>query len=318
MEQQVEQPAQGADSDGPMDALLDRVTGSETEESQQDAQEQGGEQAEQQQDTETPEGQQGEQTETAPALEEVEWEGEKFQLPPKLKSALMRQQDYTQKTQAVAERERMVALHQQRQQIEGQFQQSVQSEIQTLTELETAIKQYNNVDWQALDTDSLVKTRHALDMLKERRDQVKGQLETKRGEFNTQLQENVQQSLRQANEYLTKSIPKWGPETQKEIMSYGLNEGYSDVELGSIRDPRIIKSLWKAHQWDKLQAGKTIAAKRASGVPPVLKPGAAKPAPSAQSQTASAIKELHQAKDPTRKKELFDRAMDLKLSRMLK
>ena len=313
-QQQVEQTAP-ADSTDTIDAKLDRFFPSEEQQPQQTPEEQGGEQAaEQTTETEA----EATETETQPALEEVEFEGAKYQLPPSIKSALMRQQDYTQKTQQVAERERMVALQIQRQQLEQTFQQSVGPETQALHELESAIKQYSNVDWQALDTDSLVKTRHALDMLKERRDEVRQQIEGKRGQFESQVQEVNQKSLKQANEYLQKAIPKWGPEVQQELMGYGQTEGYTDVELGSIRDPRIIKTLYKAKQWDALQAGKSLAAKRATGVPPVVKPGATKPAASLDSQKAEAIKQLHQAKDPDRKRELFDKALDLKLSRMFK
>ena len=315
MEQKVEQPAQ-ADSAGDIDSKLDRFFAPEPEEQpQQDTQTQGDEQAaEQTQETEA----QATETETQAALEEVEFEGAKYQLPPSIKSALMRQQDYTQKTQQVAERERMVALQIQRQQIEQTFQQSVATESQSLSELEAAIRQYNNVDWQSLDTDSLVKTRHALDMLKERRDEVKKQIDGKRGDFERQVQEVNQKSLQQANEYLGKAIPKWGVEVQKELLSYGQTEGYTDVELGSIRDPRIIKTLWKAKQWDGLQAGKSLAKNRVQSAPPVVKPGAAKPAASLETQKADTLKQLHQSKDPSRKKELFDKALDLKLSRMLK
>lgn len=309
--EQVEQTA-SADSTDSVDAKLDRFFGPDEEQTQQTGQEQSEEQAvEQTQETE----QSGE--ETQPALEEVEWEGQKYQLPPVLKSALMRQQDYTQKTQAVAERERMVALQNQRQQIEGQFQQSIGPELQALNSLEAAIQQYHNVDWQALDTDALVKTRHNLDMLKERRNDVQKAIEGKRGEFDQRLQAVNREAMQKANEVLARSIPKWGPETQKELSSYGQSEGYTDVELGNIRDPRLIKTLWKASQWDKLQAGKPLAAKRASGVPPVVRPGATKPVASQGAQLSDTVKQLHQAKDPTKKKELFDKAVDLKLSRML-
>lgn len=297
-----------------MDALLDRVMGPDEEIQQEPAQEQGEEQAVEQ----SQEASEESEVETQPALEEVEWEGKQYQLPPELKSALMRQQDYTQKTQAVAERERMVALQVQRQQIEGQFQQATAPESQALAELEAAIKQYNNVDWQQLDTDSLVKTRHALDMLKERRGELQKALDGKRAEFEQHMQGIQREALQKANEFLTRSIPKWGVEVQKELMSYGQTEGYSDVELGAIRDPRLIKTLWKAKQWDQLQAGKTVAAKRASGVPPVVKPGATKSAPSAQVQYADTVKQLNQAKDQGRKKELVGRAIDLKLDRMFK
>jgi hypothetical protein len=312
METQVEQTATVADSTDPMDALMDRITGSEEQEVQPEPQEQGAEQAAEQ-TTEAVEA-----TETQPALEEVEWEGAKYQLPPQLKSALMRQQDYTQKTQAVAERERMVALHQQRQQIEGAFQQSVSQEQIQLHQLEAAIKQYENVNWQQLDTDTLVRTKHQLDSIRDQRDQVKQALDGKRQQFEAQVQDLTRQALAKANEVLQRAIPKWGPEVQRDLMSYGQNEGFTDVELGSIRDPRLIKTMWKAQQWDKLQAGKTVAAKRASGVPPVLKPGAAKPVASPQAQYADTVKQLHQAKDPERKKALLDKSIDLKLDRMFK
>jgi hypothetical protein len=312
-QEQVEQTTDVVDSTDSMDAKLDRFFEPEEQQTQQDAQTQGEEQATEQT---TDEGQTD--SETQAALEEVEWEGQKYQLPPVLKSALMRQQDYTQKTQEVSEQRRMVELQIQRQNIEQLFQQSVGPENAALAELEAAIKQYNNVDWQALDTDSLVKTRHALDMLKERRSEVQKQMEGKRGEFDGKMREVNQKSLQQANEYLSKAIPKWGVEVQTELMGYGQKEGYTDVELGSIRDPRIIKSLWKAQQWDKLQAAKPIAAKRASGVPPVLKPGATKPVASLDAQRADTLKQLHQAKDPSKRKELFDKALDLKLDRMFK
>lgn len=310
MEQQVEQTAPAADSTDSVDAKLDRFFEPEEQQAEQQTQQtdqtQVGEQA-------------AEQTsETQAALEEIDFEGERFQVPPKLKAAFMRQADYTQKTQAVAERERMVALHQQRQQIEQQFQQHVQPEMTALNELEAAIKQYDNVNWQALDTDTLVKTRHSLDMLKERREQMREAINGKRGEFEGKMREAHQKSLAEANQFLSRHIPKWGPEVQNALLSYGQGEGYSDVELGSIRDPRLIRTLWKAQQYDALQAGKSIAAKRATSASPVVKPGASQQQTSAAQQYGDTVKQLHQAKDPNRKKDLLDKAIDLKLGRFLK
>jgi hypothetical protein len=309
LDQNVEQtaPADSADS---VDAKLDRFFEPEQPEVQQATTEQGVEQAVEQ-TTEAV-------TETQPTLEEVEYEGARYQLPPELKSALMRQQDYTRKTQEVSERERMVALKQQQQQLEQAFHQSVSPENQALAELDAAIKQYNQVNWQALDTDSLVKTRHALDMLKERRSEVEKQVEQKRTKFNEDYVRLNQETVKKANEYLSRHIPKWGAEAMKEIMEHGQTEGYTDVELSSIRDPRLIKTLWKAGQWDKLQAAKPLAQKRTTGVPPIVKPGSTKPVASLEAQKAETVKQLHQAKDPSRKKDLFDKALDLKLSRMFK
>jgi hypothetical protein len=61
----------------------------------------------------TNESPQGEDS-TAPSFEEVEYEGELYQVPPKLKEAIIRQSDYTKKTQEVAETRKLIE-HQQSQ-----------------------------------------------------------------------------------------------------------------------------------------------------------------------------------------------------------
>ena len=42
------------------------------------------------------------------ALAEIEWEGERYQVPSKLKGAFLQNADYTQKTQTLAERTRQM------------------------------------------------------------------------------------------------------------------------------------------------------------------------------------------------------------------
>lgn len=218
-----------------------------------------------------------------PELVEVEFSGKQYKLPPELKDALMAQSDYTRKTQEVAEQRRMIEHQKQIQQQEAQFQQTVAPELQQLQQLDWQLAAYKGLDWTSMDTETMTRTRVAMDQLKDARGDLVNALNTKRNEFTQQRQNLLRQATDRANEYLKRHIPNWGAETGRELTSYGMNEGFTDVELNAVTDPRFIKMLWKANQWDKLKSQQGTATRRADKAPPVAKPGASKP----QSQSAS-------------------------------
>jgi len=313
MSEVTEQPAQ-ADSETSIDAKLDRFFPSEEP------------QEETQQTAETPAAEQpAEEPVEAPAdsEEEIEWEGLKLKLPKeaatKWKSTAEGYKDYTRKTQEVADARRMVELQQQQRQIEVAFQQAASQDLSEKAELEAALKQYKNVQWQTLDFETTMRTKLAEGELKERLAEVTKRLDGKQKEFEQHVNGVRNQLARQAFDALTRQVPKWSKETHEGVLNYGKSVGLSDHEVGQLSlDPRLVSAFYKAQQWDQLQAAKPLAAKRAAGVPPVVKPGATKPVASAQAQYADTVKQLHQAKDPERKKALLDKSLDLKLDRMFK
>jgi hypothetical protein len=288
--EQTEQPQAGSEQPSIEDRIADKLYGP-SEEPEVETTEQPAESAavEEGQPQEAP---------AAPALEEVEWEGEKFQLPAKIKSALMAQSDYTVKTQEVAEQRRMLDLRVQSMQLDQQFQQSVSQEVSQLNALDFQISQFNNVNWGALDTDSMMRAKHQLDTLKEQKQAVVQQIQGKRQEYDGKIQNVTREAQKKGEEFLRKAIPSWGPEVQKEIASYGTNEGYSDVELSSLNDPRMVKTLWKASQWDKLQSTKGKTLQKAAEAPPVVKPGASTQQTAKANSENAYRKALREAKTP--------------------
>lgn len=308
MAEQGEQPAEpeSQDGDAALDALVGRVEGPSSEPAQETAPEQPAEAEGGEQPSETP---------TQEEFDEIEFEAERYKVPKKLKDAFLRQSDYTKKTQEVAEARSMVALQIQAMQQEQQFQTAIAPDTVQLQQLDAAIRQYNGIDWSQLTTDQLVHTKHQLDQLKEKKGEVERAIASKRHQFNQHLTKVQAEQSAKANEWLAKQIPSWGAETVKALNSYGAQEGFTAEELGSIRDPRYVKTLWKAQQYDKLMADKNTVTKRAQGVPPVIKPNSV-PAQSKDGGLSEAVKQLHQAKDPKRKGELFDKALELKMRRM--
>lgn len=254
-----------------------------------------------------------EETPAVPALEEVEFEGEKYQLPPKLKSALMAKHDYTVKTQEVAEQRRMVEMRAQAMQHEAHFQQSVAQELNQLSQLDAQIAQYNDVNWSGLGAEDMMRARFALDKLKEDRNNLAQQLQGKRGEFDQKIHSLRVEARNKGEAFLKGKIPNWGPDVQKELQAYGTAEGYSDVELAGVVDPRIINTLWKASQWDKLQSQKGKVLQKAQQAPPVLKPGASSTQTAKATQEATYRKSLREAKTPQERSQIIQARFATKL-----
>ncbi len=187
---------------------------------------------------------------------EVEYEGETYKLPPKLKEAVIRQSDYTKKTQEVAQQRQLYEQTLQQTklwQMDRQFSESVATEQAQLSALDSALKQFDALDWRNMSTDDIVRTKLELDRLKEQRQAVEKSIDGKRGQFQQAVAQHQQQLIRQGQEFLTKAIPGWNDSLAKEVVSHAISDGYTEAEVQSILDPRNVKTLWKAMQYDKLQ-----------------------------------------------------------------
>jgi hypothetical protein len=188
---------------------------------------------------------------------EAEIDGEKFTLPKKLEKSFMQEKDYTQKSQSLAEQRRTLDLvHDQARiaQMSQKFQGEVAPELQQLHMLETVIKQAQSQDWSSMQTEELLRKRLELDNLREQRNTLFQAVQAKHQEFTQKQQGEYDQLKTKSLEMIKKRIPTWTEATAKEIREHALNDGYTEAELASILDPRHAVTLWKAQQFDKLQA----------------------------------------------------------------
>lgn len=209
------------------------------------------------------------------SLEEIDWEdGQKYRVPKPLKEGFMRQQDYTRKTQELAELRKHAQVAAEAANAMQQFQAATADEQRELARVQSDIERYKSLDWSSLDTDTYIKAKHQLDTLKERAGEIQQGLGAKAQQFTNWRQQQAHQVLQSGENYLKQTIPGWGVEAKQEVRSQALASGYTDAELEQVIDPRFVRLAWKAAQFDKLQAGKTAAVQQASKAPPVLKPGA--------------------------------------------
>lgn len=259
----VEQPVAESTEKSLEDRIAEKLFGP-SEEQEEAAEEQQPEDAGDQPAEETPQ---------EPEVVEVEFNGKQYKVPAEIKDSLMAQSDYTRKTQEVAEQRRLLDQQVMIQQQESQFRQAVEPEVDQLKQLDSQIKQYKALDWSSMDFETMTRTRMAMEQVKDARDEIKQTLEQKREQFNQYRQKVLSEVTQKGHEYLKKHIPNWSQDVGQELTKYGIQEGYSDVELSNLNDPRIIKTLWKARQWDALQSQKGVV-KVPTKAAPSVKPGA--------------------------------------------
>lgn len=247
--------------------------------------------------TEAVEEQAEEQPQDEPAVEVVDLDGKKLEIPagtpPELVASVQRmaadlKADYTRKTQATAEQHK--AIEQRAQALQAQQAALVQS-FDKAVELKQAVsrvQQFQQVDWQALaDADPAQATK-----LMAAYQTAQAEVQAKQAEWQSVQQQQQQmtaqeraQSLRQAAQKLKEAIPEFSADLAKKISDATVkNYGFAPDELANITDPRLVQILNDARQWRDLQATKPKAVQKVAQAPKVIKPG--QPRPNAPSQAA--------------------------------
>jgi len=230
--------------------------------------EQSAELATEDQGTEEADGQQ-------PDYEEIDWEGEKFQVPAKLKPALMMQSDYTRKTQEIAEVRKALEAEKFQLQANVHFTQQVQPLLQKQQELLSYKEQAKKIDWTQLTTDQKIDLDRELRNI----DNQLGELNNSLGSQYEQHQANIGRAVTSAvmntEQYMAQKVPGWNNSEGAKLRNYGLQLGIPEMKLnaGWFTDPVATEVMHKALKWDELQAGKPSVTNRASNAPPVVKPG---------------------------------------------
>lgn len=227
----------------------------------------------------------------AEELEEVEYEGKTHRIPREIKDAVLRHADYTRKTQEVSERRRVIEqreqmLHQNLQLAEqlapayGQLSMLDQQLMQIQGQLSPQLRDTDPLRYSSLGTD--------YNLLMNQRGQLIQNIEAHKGQLTAAQQQRQQQDfherVREALPRVQAAVKGWNAETSKQVSEYAKNTGFSNEELAHIASsaPAVI-SLWKADQYDRLQAAKQKAQPKTANLPPVAKPGSRSAAQSEQS-----------------------------------
>ena len=231
----------------------------------------------------TPEAETPAETSAPDTEEDFDVDGTNYRLPPELKAKVsewkegaLRREDYTRKTQELAEMHRQVTTMAETAHARQQFEASVQAERTELERVKSDMARYKGLDWASLDIDAHLKLRTQLEQLKDRSKELEGEINTKAGQFAQWSEGKKRELVQQGSKFLSPTIKGWGPETAKGIAEVAKSVGYTPEEIEGVFDVRFVRLAHKAAEYDRLMSGKQAALETAQKAPPVIKPGASK------------------------------------------
>ena len=207
----------------------------------------------------------------AEASDYIEVDGEQITLDEVGKS-YMRQADYTQKTQELAE---------QRKAFEAE-QTSIAQEREHLKQmLEFAGKNSEpEPDWVQLATDDpleYTRQRAIFDAKKAENEVATAERDRLNQIEAQQRQANAAKYVEEQKDILSDTIPELKGETgqqyRSDILTYMANCGWSKDEIGQMYDSRAVIAIDKARKYDAITNKGKVVAKKVKGVPKVVKPG---------------------------------------------
>jgi len=208
-------------------------------------------------------------------LAELDWDGAKYQVPVKLKDAFMRNEDYTRKTQELAEQRKSVdQLREisQTRQMDSLFAEQIQPDMQQVAMIDAYLAQVAKMDLSNMSMEAVFRQKMEIDGLKERKAELKEAISGKRTQFNQSVADRIKELRGKSRELASKSIQGFNEQIEAEVRKFAAAEGLAEPEIDNVLlDPRSMKILWKAMQFDKVQAG-TVKVDTATKT---LKPGAA-------------------------------------------
>ena len=230
-----------------------------------------------------------EQEQPAADEEEVELDGEKLKLPKKVAEAVMRQQDYTRKTQEVAQQRRTVEDRAQYLDAREQILQSTYQEAAELQATAKQLEQYAALDWNALiadDPQQAMRLSLARQELQSKLTEKQRTVQTLIANAEAARSQHLAKQQELGRVELQRRVGALSDTDRKRTYEQGVALGYTDQELSTIADPRIMHALYKAAQWDALQAAKPQAMKKVAQAPAAVKPSAPQPVRQRQNQAA--------------------------------
>ena len=240
----------------------------------------------------------GDSDDGEPSLElfDVEIDGQTYEVPAAIRDGLEAGNDYTQKTQSLADERKAVDV------VRDNLTQKTQ-EFEFLESIAEETQQSQNIDWQigqlrqymrdnidGLSGQQLEKVRWQIDELNAEKDGIVAALRTKYGEFQQAAQQAREELRAKSTESLKSRLPNWGDEAESQSLAYGKEIGFTDEELALAIDPRERQVMWEASEYRRLKAGAGKATQK-------LKRG-----PKIQPKSRSTVTEVTKRKISVRKR----------------
>jgi len=227
----------------------------------------------------------------------VKVDGEEIEVPiDELLNGYSRTQDYTRKTQKLAE-ERKAAMAE----IDNVRQERAQySQLLDVMRQQIEGNQANQVDWDRLRSEDPIE--YSVQWAEHQRQQERLQAVRAEQQRLAEIQQQeqlaqVEQTVQKERELLVQAIPEWSKAETAQSEKAGIRDfakrvGFTEQEVASIVDHRAVVMLRNAYLYDKLMSNKGQVKPVQKSASPVMRPGSANTAPKPSSDLSKAKQRL--------------------------
>ena len=191
--------------------------------------------------------------------------------------------DYTRKSQAVAEERKAVEAERQAIQEAKQIRDTYAERLQIIEQMLNQPQQEENLEYLK-ETDPIGYAVKVAEMSQKEKQlmQVRAERERISQQQEYDRQEQLRYKINEEAQKLVAALPEYadpvkGDAIRKDVRTYGKQAGFSDDELANVYDSRAVLTLWKAMQFDKLQASKPGITKKVNEAPRTMKSGVTMP-----------------------------------------
>lgn len=216
-------------------------------------------------------------------VEDVDWEGKKYAVPKELKDALMRQSDYTRKTQEIAETRRALEAKEAEIQQRAQVEESHLNDLANLRLVDGVLSKYQNVNWQAENQNDPVATQAKwidYQQAMQARQALAGRISEAQQQRGLHQQRDIARRLQESEEALRADEKSWTPEKSAQLSQF-IREtyGFTVDELAQSLSPKFVRAMRDAMVGRQAIKNATQKAPPVPAAKPITTLKANKPAP---------------------------------------
>lgn len=237
---------------------------------------------------------------------EIEWDdGKKYVIPKAIEGGILKNKDYTQGKQKLADLRRDVEAREAdaTKRLEAtEAELDARAEMRSVSAQLAEYAQLSAQDWQYHMQQDPLGTQQAklqYDMLRDRKAELEGTLSKATKERTEKAQQGLAKRVQETLSEAPKIIPGWSPETAdktiRELVTFAQSEGIPDQVLQDNWSPQLLKLLHRAHLGHNLLTKQATAPKPTVVPPQPLQTVGGKSSPMNRSDLASADMETYVA-----------------------
>ena len=200
-----------------------------------------------------------EQAADTPLEVEVEYEGKTYCVPAELKDALLRQADYTRKTQDVAQARKALDAERHAHHHGATMTRAHLMDAARVVALSDQLAHFDRIDWRTLESEDPARAKalwQNREQIRNLRDRAARAWTEKEQEHASHSQRATARRMDEVIAHLPRLIADWSPELDVKLAQFGTAHGLTREEIAqaTLQNPVFVKLLHKAHQHD--EAGK--------------------------------------------------------------